>query len=82
VSRIAAAFDKRHPVPRKHLGAIMRAEGIRLDKLRPLLALYVGGMGTRKQNFYHQLVTRYGFGTAADETLSPTYPCMAFRTQV
>jgi F420-dependent oxidoreductase-like protein len=37
------------------------------DKLRPLLALYVGGMGTRKQNFYHQLVTRYGFGTAADE---------------
>jgi F420-dependent oxidoreductase-like protein len=37
------------------------------DMLRPLLALYVGGMGTRKQNFYHRLVTQYGFGEAADE---------------
>ncbi len=37
------------------------------DRLRPLLALYVGGMGTREQNFYHRLVTRYGFGEAADE---------------
>ena len=29
--------------------------------MRPLLALYVGGMGSRKQNFYNQLVQRYGF---------------------
>jgi F420-dependent oxidoreductase-like protein len=37
------------------------------DQLRPLLALYVGGMGTREQNFYRQLVTRYGFDEQADE---------------
>ena len=31
------------------------------DAMRPLIALYVGGMGSRKQNFYNQLVSRYGF---------------------
>ena len=33
--------------------------------MRPVLALYVGGMGSRKQNFYNQLVRRYGFEDAA-----------------
>ena len=28
---------------------------------RPALALYVGGMGSRKQNFYNALVCEYGF---------------------
>jgi F420-dependent oxidoreductase-like protein len=28
---------------------------------RPFIALYVGGMGSRKQNFYNSLVQRYGF---------------------
>ncbi len=37
------------------------------DALRPILALYVGGMGSRKQNFYNALVRRYGFEEAADE---------------
>jgi F420-dependent oxidoreductase-like protein len=37
------------------------------DALRPFLALYVGGMGSRKQNFYNALVRRYGFEEAADE---------------
>jgi len=36
------------------------------DRLRPLLALYAGGMGSRRANFYHALVTRYGYGEAAD----------------
>jgi F420-dependent oxidoreductase-like protein len=31
------------------------------DAMRPFIALYVGGMGSRKQNFYNQLVGRYGF---------------------
>ena len=31
------------------------------DAMRPFIALYVGGMGSRKQNFYNQLVCRYGF---------------------
>jgi F420-dependent oxidoreductase-like protein len=35
--------------------------------MRPGLALYVGGMGSRKQNFYNALVRRYGFEAAADE---------------
>src|SRR5437764_92659 len=29
--------------------------------VRPLLALYIGGMGSRKQNFYNNLVQRYRF---------------------
>jgi len=35
------------------------------DALRPLVALYVGGMGSREQNFYNALVRRYGFEAAA-----------------
>jgi len=37
------------------------------DAMRPFLALYVGGMGSRDQNFYNALVRRYGFEQAADE---------------
>ena len=35
------------------------------DAMRPFIALYVGGMGSRKQNFYNQLVCRYGFEAEA-----------------
>jgi F420-dependent oxidoreductase-like protein len=35
------------------------------DAMRPYLALYVGGMGSRTQNFYNQIVRRYGFEDAA-----------------
>jgi F420-dependent oxidoreductase-like protein len=35
--------------------------------MRPVLALYIGGMGSRKQNFYNNLVQRYGFESAAAE---------------
>jgi len=35
------------------------------DMMRPGLALYVGGMGSRQQNFYNNLVQRYGFEEAA-----------------
>jgi len=34
--------------------------------MRHYVALYVGGMGSRKQNFYNALVRRYGFEDAAD----------------
>ncbi|HEV2769120.1 MAG TPA: LLM class F420-dependent oxidoreductase [Solirubrobacteraceae bacterium] len=37
------------------------------DRMRPFLALYVGGMGSRQQNFYNALVQRYGFEDAARE---------------
>jgi F420-dependent oxidoreductase-like protein len=35
------------------------------DALKPVLALYVGGMGARGQNFYNALVSRYGYEAAA-----------------
>jgi F420-dependent oxidoreductase-like protein len=35
------------------------------DVMRPVLALYIGGMGSRDKNFYNQLVSRYGFEDAA-----------------
>jgi F420-dependent oxidoreductase-like protein len=37
------------------------------NAVRPLIALYVGGMGSRKQNFYNQLIQRYGYEDAARE---------------
>ena len=37
------------------------------DAMRPYLALYVGGMGSRDKNFYNALVRRYGFEEAAQE---------------
>ena len=37
---------------------------------RPYLALYVGGMGSRKKNFYKALMERYGFADAAEEVQS------------
>ena len=37
------------------------------DLMRPFLALYVGGMGSREKNFYNALVRRYGFEEAAQE---------------
>jgi F420-dependent oxidoreductase-like protein len=37
------------------------------DAMRPMLALYIGGMGSREQNFYNQLMIRYGFEESAHE---------------
>ena len=46
-------------------------EGAR-DAMRRYLALYVGGMGSRKQNFYNAIVRRYGFEEVA-ETVQTLY---------
>jgi hypothetical protein len=37
-----------------------------LDAIRPMFALYLGGMGAQGRNFYHSLACRYGFATQAD----------------
>jgi F420-dependent oxidoreductase-like protein len=37
------------------------------DLIRPFAALYVGGMGSREQNFYNQLAVRMGYAEAAAE---------------
>jgi alkanesulfonate monooxygenase SsuD/methylene tetrahydromethanopterin reductase-like flavin-dependent oxidoreductase (luciferase family) len=31
------------------------------DALRPRIALHIGGMGSRSQNFYKDLISRYGY---------------------
>ncbi len=46
-------------------------EGAR-NLARPFLALYIGGMGSRKQNFYNALVRRYGFDDVA-QTVQDLY---------
>ena len=41
-----------------------------LDLLKPMLALYVGGMGAPRDkgpNFYFNLATRYGYGSEAEK---------------
>jgi len=35
------------------------------DAMRPLLALYIGGMGSRNRNFYAALAARYGYEAEA-----------------
>jgi F420-dependent oxidoreductase-like protein len=41
-------------------------EGAR-DAMRPFMALYIGGMGSREKNFYNTLVQRYGYEDTARE---------------
>lgn len=43
-----------------------------MNQLKPMLALYIGGMGAKDKNFYNDLVRRYGFEDAA-ETIQTLY---------
>ncbi len=43
-----------------------------LDRVKPQLALYIGGMGARGKNFYNDLACRYGFESAA-KTIQDLY---------
>ncbi len=36
------------------------------QRMRPMVALYVGGMGAKGKNFYNELATRYGFEKEAE----------------
>jgi len=40
-------------------------EGIR-EFIKPHVALYIGGMGAKGKNFYHNVATKYGYGAEAD----------------
>jgi F420-dependent oxidoreductase-like protein len=42
------------------------------DLARPMLALYLGGMGARGRNFYNELARRYGYAAEA-ETIQDLY---------
>ncbi len=46
---------------------VLLADDVRAarDALKPLLALYVGGMGARGANFYNRLACRYGYEAEA-----------------
>jgi hypothetical protein len=37
-----------------------------LDRLKPGIALYVGGMGHKSKNFHKEMMIRRGFGDAAE----------------
>lgn len=37
------------------------------NQVKPMLALYVGGMGAKGKNFYHDLAVRYGFEAEANK---------------
>ncbi len=38
---------------------------IAYNQLRPFLAIYIGGMGAKGKNFYHDLACRFGYAEAA-----------------
>ncbi|OKH85739.1 F420-dependent oxidoreductase [Mycobacterium sp. ST-F2] len=40
-------------------------EGLR-EFIKPHVALYIGGMGAKGKNFYHNVATKYGYGAEAD----------------
>ena len=44
------------------------------DALRPWLALYIGGMGAKNKNFYHEYATRLCYGAAANQ-IQELYLC-------
>jgi alkanesulfonate monooxygenase SsuD/methylene tetrahydromethanopterin reductase-like flavin-dependent oxidoreductase (luciferase family) len=52
------------PTVQVHLGDDVDAAR---DAMRPFLALYVGGMGSREQNFYNDQARRFGFERQAAE---------------
>jgi F420-dependent oxidoreductase-like protein len=61
--RIEAGFDVVASVP-VVIGADVAGAA---ELVRWYAALYLGGMGSRKQNFYNQLAVRMGYGEAAEK---------------
>ena len=67
-AREAFEFEPREGfeiVPTVHVVVSDDLEAAR-DFLRPMLALYIGGMGARGANFYNALVRRYGYEAEAE----------------
>jgi F420-dependent oxidoreductase-like protein len=68
-SALAAAGRRRNDVViAASTGAVINDDpAVARNVYRPYVTLLVGGMGTRQQNFYRNLVTAYGYGTIAEE---------------
>jgi F420-dependent oxidoreductase-like protein len=67
-ARDAFAFDARNGFdisPSAHVVVTDDVEAGR-DFVRPILGLYIGGMGARGKNFYNALVRRYGYEAEAE----------------
>jgi F420-dependent oxidoreductase-like protein len=65
-ARAGRDLDELDIAPTVHVAMGDDVEACR-DQLRPLYALYIGGMGSRDRNFYADLAGRYGFEQAAAE---------------
>jgi F420-dependent oxidoreductase-like protein len=68
-ARDAFAFDARNGFdisPSAHVVVTDDVEAGR-DVVRPILGLYIGGMGARGKNFYNALVRRYGYEAEAEK---------------
>ncbi|GAA0304135.1 LLM class F420-dependent oxidoreductase [Kineococcus aurantiacus] len=65
--RPVEGFEVTATVPLVVTGASGPARAEAERPVRDLLALYLGGMGSREQNFYADLGRRLGFGAAVDE---------------
>src|SRR6476661_4242273 len=63
-ARAGRSLDELEVTPQVSMGIYDDVEHAR-NFMRPYMALYIGGMGSRERNFYNQLVTRYGYGDAA-----------------
>jgi len=69
---LAAGAARRDPalppldvIAQAHLAIGENVAGL-LEFGRPMLALYIGGMGAKGRNFYHSLAVRYGYAAEAD----------------
>jgi alkanesulfonate monooxygenase SsuD/methylene tetrahydromethanopterin reductase-like flavin-dependent oxidoreductase (luciferase family) len=60
------SMDDFEIIPMINIAVSDDVEGCR-NFFRPVIALYVGGMGARNKNFYNALVTRLGWADAAIE---------------
>ena len=68
-ARDAFGFDSRNGFdisPSAHVVVTDDVEAGR-DFVRPILGLYIGGMGSRGKNFYNALVRRYGYEAEAEK---------------
>ncbi len=61
----ATAYDKFDIAPTVFVAMGDDVDACRAS-IKPFLALYVGGMGAKGKNFYHDLVCRYGYTEEAD----------------
>lgn len=71
---VEAGFAKAADGKRRHDFDIAASATVVIDndleparnQIKPVLALYIGGMGAKGRNFYYDLACRYGFEAAAD----------------